>query len=751
MASTVDSARSAGKPGQEQDHEMDATKETFFQVIKGSNPFDSKRVTSLPDENDGHFVDVEAIHATYLERLKGWTGEIRKAPRSLGVMLTGNPGTGKSHLLARYCRWARKEKSAFYVYLHNVMASPEWMSRHLLRSVMSALVEGRESYEDCMLYDLVHEGLKAIVKRQNLPKTLSADVARKAFNSAMQDAGLRPDRINSQIVTVLFAFFEKINVSPELKGPARAFVNDVVDWLSGNSISEEAAKEIGLKPQPEDRDEEGLIRLEDEHKIEQVLLVLGSLSGIAGRALLICLDQADNLTEPQIRSLMRFLHALLDSSKHLIVVTSGITETMRSFLDRGIISEAQEHRIAEKSIQLPLVPQQQIRDLLAARLQPVRDRFRKVDGLAPFFDRHAYFPLPEKDYEEQFGSFPDVRPRQVLKWASDAWETERDRLLERGDDSWLKTWIDGGGPLVAPPIERSRDEIIDTAVKEALNEAIAGRLDHPGALPPDADNLATVVEQLAGRCIDRPSYTIQAITRIAGKLPAYHLEVEEKDAKTGRKVTSGVAFIATNDGRSSAPALRRLLKCQKKLDHRILITDEERAPLPKTPSSNDLYDELVRLGPSKFQHIPLTFQQYVELDSLRSVIAQAKDILIEHPRGSFSSPSEDEVAESLHRQDRLIAHPVLKELLTEPTGGTPRLTPPPPTEEEVRTIINGSLGWMISITTNEVTQTTLANTKDVLASFEAVHELVLVVARKMADEQIVTTKDHQNGLLLLKS
>lgn len=745
MELTTDAVCRAGQTSQ--GHEMDTTKETFFQVIRGSNPFDSKRVTSLPDENDSHFVDVEEIHASYLERLKGWTNHIRGADRSLGVLLTGNPGTGKSHLLARYCRWAKKEKTAFYVYLHNVMASPEWMSRHLLRSVMSALVEGRDSFADCMLYHLVHQALKTIVARQNLPRTLNREVARKAFVTAMQDAGLRPDRINAQIITVLFAFFEKINASPEVKGPARAFVNNVVDWLSGNSISEEAAHEIGLQPQSDDLDEEKLIRLKDEHHIEQVLLVLGSLSGIAGRALLICLDQADNLTEAQIRSLMRFLHALLDSSKHLIVVTSGVTETMRSFLDRGVISEAQENRIAEKTIQLPLVPLEQIRDLLLARLSRVRHRFEQVPELRQYFKSHAYFPLSEKDYEEQFGSLPDVRPRQVLKWASDAWESERDRLQHLGAERWLNNWITN---TPSPEPQRNRDDVIDAAVTEALNETIAARLDHPGALPPDADNLATVVQQLADRCIGRPDYTIQSLARIDEKLPAYHLEVEEKESKSGKKVTSGIAFIATNDGRSSVPALKRLLNCQKKLNHRILITDEERAPLPQTPTTKEIYSDLVRSRSSRFLHIKLTFQQYVELDSLRSVIVQAADILIEHPRGRFNSLTPDEVAESLHRQNRLVQHPVLQELLTEPTTPVGPESPPPPTEEEVRTIILGNLGWMISITTNEVTQVTLANTKEVRAPFEAVHELVVTVARKMAGEKLLATKDHQNGLLLLQ-
>ncbi len=752
MATATESARSGEtRHRQKQEREVNATKEAFLQVIQGSNPFDSKRVTALPDEKAGHFVDVEQIHEVYLSRLKNWTGEIRTQRRSLGVLLTGTPGTGKSHLLARYCRWAMQERAAFYVYLHNVMASPDGMSRHLLRSVMSAMVEDRESFKACMLYDLVHQAVKAILKREKLPSRLGAEHARAIFRDAVLDSVARKDLINPQIIAVLFGFFEKINVSPQVNGPTRVFVNHVVDWLSGNSISEEAAAEIGLKPQADDRDEEGLIRLRDEHRIEQVLLVLGAVAGISGRALLICLDQADNLTEPQTKSLMRFLHALLDSSHHLIVVTSGVTETMQMFLEKSVISEAQQNRVAEKSIQLPLVPQKQIRDLLTARLRPVRERFGDVPELRSYFDSHAYFPLSEKDYEAQFGNAPDLRPRPVLKWASDAWEMERERLQQLGADGWLKSWASAGRTVDPAPDARRREDVIDAAVKEALNEAIAGRLDHPGALPPDADNLATVVEQLAARCIGRPDYTIQAITRIDGKLPAYHLEVEEKHAGTGRVVTSGVTFIATNDGRSSVPALRRLLKCQKKLDHRILITDEERAPLPMTPTSKELYDELLALGVLQFQHIKLSFQQYVELDSLRSVIAQAGDIMIEHPWGSFSSLTPDEVAESLHRQDRLVQHPVLQELLTEPTVDLRTAEPPPPTEQEVRTIILGNLGWMISITTNEVTQTALANTKDVVAPFEAVHELVLEVARKLEAEKLVTTKDHQNGLLLLKS
>ena len=153
---------------------------TFFDALLGSNPFSSNRVSDV----DEPLLDVSTIHQDKFEKLCRITNEVRRAdkPPAKGVLLSAGAGVGKSHLLARLCQWAKKEKSAIYVYLHNVMASPERMSRHFLRSVMSALLKGRESYKESLLYHLMQAAMKTICDESQLPRhELSQSKARRAF------------------------------------------------------------------------------------------------------------------------------------------------------------------------------------------------------------------------------------------------------------------------------------------------------------------------------------------------------------------------------------------------------------------------------------------------------------------------------------------------------------------------------------------------------------------------------------------
>jgi hypothetical protein len=721
---------------------MYRTESEFFDGLLGSDPFSSNRVNG-PDQC---LVTVDDIHRREFEQLCRLTTQVHTQNRALGVLLWSGAGVGKSHLLARLCDWADHEKKAFYLYLHNVLVSAENTPRHFLKSVVSTLVEGGASFEESPLYVMVQTVLKRTLKQNKVPPPITRTIAHEAFLAATRSLPLRKDRLNEVVFEVVFNFFVKVNTNPEIRGPARQNVNAIVDWLSGDGIDEDLAKEIGIVPQPHDRDADGLVRLQDNHQVEQVFLILAALCRLAGRSLLIVIDQVDNMRE-SVSSLAEFCHSVLDHCQNLLLVMAGVKETIKTMLDTRVISEAQRDRIAEKIIDLHQIEPSQARAILETRLRPFQEKARGLPEIRRMIDSSPLFPLAEKDFELRFGQMAEIHPRSVVKWANTAWETEQSRIRELGGEAWLRGW--SGSP---PPVAHgSLEEAIDAAVNEAVNDLIADRRKHAGMLPPDADNLATVTERLLRVCQGRAAYSLESVKRIPDDKP-YSLEITERLPGTQNElVRTAVAIVASRNGTVARHPVQRLLdKVPDGIQHRILVTDEERTPLPMTRNILDTYNKLLALGPDRFQHVKLTFQQYVELDALRTAMDDAVNIAIEYPGRTHSGLTREEVAESLHRQGRFLAHPLLKELLTEPEPTA--VAPVPlekPTSELVATIIAGSLGWKICVMTNDVTAEVLNQPGMSHLDFQETHDFVVAVARELEAESKLVSKVHLNGLLLM--
>lgn len=718
----------------------------LFDLIQGANPYSVERVCN-PDDLPA---DVAEIHADQFEQLCELAEDAYQDRKGIGVMLMGPVGVGKSHLLSRFCRWA-EQRHAFYLYLHNVIASPESMPRHFLRSVVSTMVEGRESYKQSPLYRMV----KGAVWRTAKAQKLTTEQARSAWFEICSRFQLKSARINGLVFEVLYKFFETVNLSSELRGPTRELVDAMVDWLSGEAINEEMAKKIGLDPAKCRRDDEGLIRLSDDADIEQVLLIICEACWYAERALLVCLDQFDNLQPEQVRAFSQFLHALIDNSRNLLIVTAGVGQTLTAFHAERIITESQWDRIASHVIRLTLISQEQSRQLISERLKPIQKSIHSDPRLEKLVQNHAFFPLSEKDYEKRFGDAIELKPRSVIAWAREAWRTEQRALKKLGPEKWIKEWSKSqpGGGTQRGRSSEELESLINTKVDEAINERIAELREHPGSLPPDADNLATLVERLIGFCLNRDGYSVQQIKRIPGDKPAYHLEAEELAEQSKKRVKTGVAMLVTRDGRSARGVLNRFLTTREPLEHRILVTDDERAPLPLTTVTKEHYAELEGLGTEAFRHIRMTFQEYVELDALRSVVDQAEDLMVEDPPGRERSLDHREVVEALHRLDRFRKHPLLCELVTEPNliavDRTEKVSYPD--DALIRSIVLGELAWRISVTSNYVTQTALVHCPEPRAEFELVHERVLEFVQAMSNSNEVLLKDHLNGKLILSA
>lgn len=88
--------------------------EDFVRHLRFSGPFEWNRVSEIADEMPPN---VAEIHAAEFEQLKGLIQNVRRRG-GMGLLLWGEAGVGKSHLLARLFNELRD--SATITCLHNV-------------------------------------------------------------------------------------------------------------------------------------------------------------------------------------------------------------------------------------------------------------------------------------------------------------------------------------------------------------------------------------------------------------------------------------------------------------------------------------------------------------------------------------------------------------------------------------------------------------------------------------------------------
>jgi hypothetical protein len=728
----------------------------FLAAVRDTNPFAANRVT----EPSPYDVDVPAIHGSGSDRLVALSGQASRQKSGVGVALLGGAGVGKSHLLSRLYRWANGPAEgggprACYAYVHNVLADPERLPRFLLKCVVSRLSEGgRGTLHQTPLYRFVD----------------------RAIRHALEDAGVKADRIEDKIkegVEAYRAHFGKIaeNLVPynvlfqfwRLARPEKADepgrrnrALSALGWLSGDEIDPIFAAGLGFKV-----DGNEPVMLRDDQDVEQVLLALTQLARVSRQPFVLCIDQVENLEADKLKPLARFLHTLLDHAANLLVITSGVKQTLLAYVEEGVIPEAAWDRIAQHKVDLKRVPKQDARKILEARLERFHEPFLEVDEVRRHLREDTLFPLGRAWLEKQLGDGIDFRPRDVLTWARDAWDESQAKVARGGGEAWLKGWpgdgeeTDGGGK--SPDLTREEIEgAIDGAVHRKMTEQIAQHHLLPGSLPPDAGNLAGLVESLLGQCQgDGLPYTFRRVERMkkkAGKLPPYDLLVREQREHDGREVTTGVLFV-TNVGLSATAALRRLLEDDKPPDHRLLVTDHERRPLKVGAQGVEYFRDLAKLGCERFEHLKIDFEQYAALDALRDVVGMARsgDLEIEAPPGTPRPVSEAEVIASHHRKDRYRHHPLLRPLLTE---DPPQVEPETRKvvqldEKDVRQYVMAQLAWMMGSTAQAIAKGYVGAKKGPKVTLEDAWSQVKAIVERMHAEGLVHATPQDDDLFLL--
>jgi hypothetical protein len=716
------------------------TNEDFFRALRDSNPFTKNRVSEVGDVESE---DQNLIHIDAFRELSSRIDRVRRNKTSAGVMVLGAAGVGKSHLLAHMCQWARRDGRSTTVFLHNVLASPQRMARYLLRATVSALAGYRtDAYCESDLYQLLNHAVSARLAaagRHGVPSTeLRLETLSQVFRGSSEDA---------TIVHVLAEFLEAAIQARDGKAGAEQRAIAAVEWLSGEVIDPDVADDLGLPAASED----GAL-LGDDAGIEGVFRVLARLASASDRVFVLCVDQVDNLDAEQVTALAAFLHVLVDHTRHMVVVTSGVRQSMLAFREQGIIPEAAWDRLGQYVVELRRIDAEKARELVETRIGKFAQPFRTLPSVASMRSRDHLFPLDGAWLSKRLSDGIEFRPRDVISWAHARWEEQQNRLERHGQAAWLQAWP-SDGPAGSQIVEVPFEQVVDSLAGMKLAERAQQRLLQPELLPPDADNLATLVSSLLAHCAGDPRYSVLSVERCVarrGTNTTYDLLVRER-RPDGTPITTGVLFVTSNNKISAAGSLRRMAEDRNPPEHRILVTDEERRPLPLGPRGQEYYEALCALGSVRFIHTKLSLAEYANLDALAGLVASARvgDLDIEHPVGCPRSVTEREAVESLHRGQRLLANRLLRELLTEGVHERADTEPPGPVlPDRIAVIMQEHLSWRLGLTSRELTNHIIESEHVDSSHSDRLHVEVVDVGRVLHSKGVIHATAENDGLFL---
>jgi hypothetical protein len=624
--------------------------------IGAVNPFLDNRVNA-PATGD---IDVPDVHRAAFERLNELARDAHTARRGIGVVLWGEAGIGKSHLLSRLGRWSADK--ACFAYLHNLQADPDRLPRSLLRAVIGILtLDRRTAFVGTPLFQLVHAAAVAAVGPDAGFRTWAQ--IEYGYHELVNRLG-RPDvvgtsRLDRTVHEVLFAFLRSAIQRRQGKEDGRA-ATLAVRWLAGGALGPEEARLLGLPP---GRHQDDPVALEDNQQVKQVLAALGGLAACLGRPFVLAFDQVDNLEDEQFAALARFLEALIDSASNLLVVTSGIQATLLRWREQRVVQDSSWDRLAQFEVQLHRLDVEAALAVVRARLEEFLTPFGAFDDVAWLRQADPLFPLGRTWNKRFLRDQLHVRPRDVINWAREGWRGEQQELKRLGGAAWLGGWAARHGADALPPPEPEpltpEEELaaIDRKVEETLATHRAERAREPGGLPADAARLLGVLVGLLEQCRDADHlHGVLDVERLPpprrGVLPTYDLALRQHLGE-GAVISTGVLLLAAEHATSVAGFLRRAREDTRPLDRVVLVTDE-RVGLPLGERGREHLEQLRERGPDRFRLIELTFAEYAELEALQVVVRQAGagDVEVELRPGVARAVRPEEVVASHERQGR---------------------------------------------------------------------------------------------------
>jgi len=368
--------------------------------------------------------DVPAIHQKAFTRCCEAMGEVRARHQTTGVLIHGEAGSGKTHLLARLRTHIAREaeadgqgglEDAIFISAQ-LQTSAKMIWRHLRRRVASDLLrrdDGAASqFERLLLHQLTknrfaaHDGLSWLeqLRKDTHGADKLANVLEELF-SQIDSRGQVGYKLRRVIASVLL----------------RKQLAEASAWLRGESLPKAALQILGIDTSAGNDEESGEAEDQDDQD-SQVVLGLCSLA-TAELPLVFCFDQIEalqTLTDDKsgLVAFGQMVYDLHAFTEHLLIISCVQSAFYDKFSQAVRQADFARIRAFGEAVLNPLTRAEALQ-LVAARLDSSPELKRRRAGQA-----NSLWPLRESEINPVFTA-TGCTARRLLKHCDDLYEAHR--------------------------------------------------------------------------------------------------------------------------------------------------------------------------------------------------------------------------------------------------------------------------------------------------------------------------------------